>query len=85
MFIGNHIVTFKDLKNNQKLTKVVSTKLSIKDDILLQHVTNNAYQAGVIKEPSKSEFYGQQKKPKEHITITIKFFCFLTLKMYITS
>jgi hypothetical protein len=75
-------VTFKDLKNNQKLTKVVSTKLSIKDDILLQHVT---YQAGVIKEPSKSEFYGQQKKPKEHITITIKFFCFLTLKMYITS
>ena len=54
----------------------MSTKLSIEDDILLQQVTNNAYQTGVIKEPSKSEFYEQQKKPKEHITIQLNFFVF---------
>jgi hypothetical protein len=28
--------------NKKKLTRVVSTKLSIEDDILLQQVTNNA-------------------------------------------
>ena len=52
----------------------MSTKLSIEDDILLQQVTNNAYQTGVIKEPSKSEFYGQQKKPKERLQLN--FFVF---------
>ena len=40
---------------NIKLTKVVSTKLSIEDDVLLQQVTTVAYEDGTIKEPTKSE------------------------------
>jgi hypothetical protein len=40
---------------SKKLTKVVSTKLSIEDDILLQQVTTVAYGDGTIKEPTKSE------------------------------
>jgi hypothetical protein len=40
---------------NKKLTRVVSTKLSIEDDILLQQVTNVAYGYGTINEPTKSE------------------------------
>jgi hypothetical protein len=40
--------------NKKKLTRVVSTKLSI-DDILLQQVTTVAYRDGTIKEPTKSE------------------------------
>ena len=40
---------------NKKLTRVVSTKLSIEDDILLQQVTNVAYGDGTINEPTKSE------------------------------
>jgi hypothetical protein len=41
--------------NKKKLTRVVSTKLSIEDDILLQQVTTVAYGNGTIKEPTKSE------------------------------
>jgi hypothetical protein len=42
-------------ENNRKLTRVVSTKLSVEDDDLLQHITTLAYQKRSIKEPSKSE------------------------------
>jgi hypothetical protein len=41
--------------SNHKLTRVVSTKLSIEDDDFLQYITTLAYQDGRIKEPSKSE------------------------------
>jgi hypothetical protein len=48
--------TVKDnSKSNHKLTRVVSTKLSIEDDDFLQYITTLAYQHGDIKEPSKSE------------------------------
>jgi hypothetical protein len=40
---------------SKKLAKVVSTKLSIEEDILLQQVTTVAYGDGTIKEPTKSE------------------------------
>ena len=39
-----------------KLTRVVSTKLSIEDHDFLQQLTDKAYQVGAIKERSKSEF-----------------------------
>ena len=39
----------------KKLTKVLSTKLSIEDDDLLQRIATLAYQNGSIKIPSKSE------------------------------
>jgi hypothetical protein len=42
-------------KNHKKLTRVVSTKLSIEDDDLLQRIATLAYQKGDIKMPSKSE------------------------------
>jgi hypothetical protein len=42
-------------RKNHKLTRVVSTKLSIEDDDFLQYITTLAYQDGSIKEPSKSE------------------------------
>jgi hypothetical protein len=42
-------------ENNHKLTRVVSTKLSIEDDDLLRQIATLAYQKGDIKEPSKSE------------------------------
>ena len=41
--------------NKKKLTRVVSIKLSIEDDIFLQQVTTVAYRDGTIKEPTKSE------------------------------
>jgi DUF1009 family protein len=41
--------------NKKKLTKVVSTKLSIEDDNLLQQFANFVYKAGIIKAPAKSE------------------------------
>jgi hypothetical protein len=47
-------VTGNDKK--KKLTKVLSTKLSIEDDNYLQQVTTVAYRNGDIKEPTKSEF-----------------------------
>ena len=46
-------ITGNDKK--KKLTRVLSTKLSIEDDILLQQVTTVAYRNGDIKEPTKSE------------------------------
>ena len=39
-------------KKNHKLTRVVSTKLSIEDDDFLQYITTLAYKGGKIKEPS---------------------------------
>lgn len=41
--------------DNKKLTRVVSTKLSIEDDNFLQQLTIVAYRDGTIKEPTKSE------------------------------
>ncbi|CAN5456739.1 hypothetical protein BH18THE2_BH18THE2_21140 [soil metagenome] len=41
---------------NTKLTKVLSTKLSIEDYDRFQKCTNFAYEAGVIEEPSTSKF-----------------------------
>jgi hypothetical protein len=41
--------------NKKKLTRVISTKLSIEDDNYLQQVTTVAYRNGEIKEPTKSE------------------------------
>jgi hypothetical protein len=43
-------------KKNKKLTRVLSTKLSIEDYERFQKCTNFAYNAGVIKEPSTSKF-----------------------------
>jgi hypothetical protein len=40
---------------DKKLTRVVSTKLSIEDDNFLQQLTTVAYKDGTIKEPTKSE------------------------------
>jgi hypothetical protein len=48
-------IAAKENKNTHKLTRVMSTKLSIEDDDFLQHITALAYQDGSIKEPSKSE------------------------------
>ena len=42
-------------KNQRKLTRVVSTKLSVGDDDFLQQLTAIAYQDGSIKVPTKSE------------------------------
>jgi hypothetical protein len=39
---------------DKKLTRVVSTKLSIEDDNFLQQLTTVAYRQGTIKEPTKS-------------------------------
>jgi hypothetical protein len=49
------IATEEKSKKNHKLTRVVSTKLSIEDDDLLQHIATLAYQNGSVKIPSKSE------------------------------
>ena len=48
------IVAKEDKRNNHKLTRVVSTKLSIEDHDFLQQLTDKAYQVGAIKEISKS-------------------------------
>ena len=37
------------------MTRVVSTKLSIEDDKLLQQFVNFVYKAGIIRVPAKSE------------------------------
>jgi hypothetical protein len=42
-------------KNNKKLSKVLSTKLSIEDYNAFQILTKWEYQAGLIKEESTSE------------------------------
>jgi arginyl-tRNA--protein-N-Asp/Glu arginylyltransferase len=41
---------------NEKLTRVLSTKLSIEDYNRFQKYTNDAYRAGTISKPSVSEF-----------------------------
>jgi hypothetical protein len=40
--------------DNKKLTKVLSTKLSIEDYESLQQISDIAFQCGSIKEPTKS-------------------------------
>ena len=42
--------------DDKKLTRVLSTKLSIEDYDQFQKCTNFAYKAGVIEEPSTSKF-----------------------------
>jgi hypothetical protein len=49
-------VTAGSNKKNKKLTKVLSTKLSIEDYELFQKCIIFAYEAGVIEEPSTSKF-----------------------------
>jgi hypothetical protein len=43
-------------KKNKKLTRVISTKLSIEDFERFQKCTNFAYKSGEIEEPSTSKF-----------------------------
>ena len=45
-----------DDKYKKRLTKVLSTKLSIEDYNRFQKCTNDAYRAGTISKPSASEF-----------------------------
>jgi hypothetical protein len=42
--------------DNKKLTKVLSTKLSIEDYERFQKCTNDAYKAGIIEVPETSKF-----------------------------
>jgi hypothetical protein len=42
--------------DNKKLTRVLSTKLSIDDYERFQKCTNDAYKAGIIEEPETSKF-----------------------------
>ena len=46
----------EDDVNKKKLTKVLSTKLSIDDYNRFQEYTNYAYQAKMIEEPNTSKF-----------------------------
>jgi hypothetical protein len=41
---------------NKKLTKVISTKLSIEDYNRFEKYTSLAYEAGIIEEPETSKF-----------------------------
>jgi hypothetical protein len=45
------------MRKKKKLTKVLSTKVSIEDYNLFQILTNNAYQLGMIEEPNHQSFY----------------------------
>jgi hypothetical protein len=49
------IVAKENKRNNYKLTRVLSTKLSIEDNDFLEQRTDKAYQVGAIKERSKSK------------------------------
>ena len=42
--------------DRKKLTKVLSTKVSMEDYNRFEKYTNYAYQAGIIKEPETSKF-----------------------------
>ena len=42
--------------DDKKLTKVLSTKVSVEDYNRFQKCTNKAYEAGTISKPSASEF-----------------------------
>ena len=46
----------KNNNNNKKLSKVLSTKLSIEDYNRFEKYTNGAYKAGFIEEPEVSKF-----------------------------
>jgi hypothetical protein len=43
--------------DRKKLTKVLSSKVSVGDYNRFEKYTNYAYQAGIIKEPETSNFY----------------------------
>ena len=49
-------VTAGSNKENKKLTRVISTKLSIEDYNRIEKYTNFAYKAGMIEEPETSKF-----------------------------
>jgi hypothetical protein len=49
---------WKGSDKKKKLTKVLSTKLSIEDYHRFEKCANFAYQAGMIEEPSTSKFLG---------------------------
>jgi hypothetical protein len=53
---ASSIFAKENRRNNNKLTRVVSTKLSPKDDDFLQQLTDKAYRVRAIKERSKSKF-----------------------------
>jgi hypothetical protein len=44
--------------DKKKLTRVISTKLSIDNYIRFEKCTNFVYQAGMNEEPNTSKFYG---------------------------
>jgi hypothetical protein len=46
----------KKRDDDNKLTKVLSTKLSIEDYNRIEKYTNFAYEAGMIEEPKTSKF-----------------------------
>jgi hypothetical protein len=46
----------KEDDKKKKLTKVLSTKLSIEDYNRFEKYTNYSYQAGIIEEPETSKF-----------------------------
>ena len=46
----------KNEDDRKKLTKVLSTKVSMDDYNRFEKYTNYAYQAGIIKEPETSKF-----------------------------
>ena len=45
-------------EKSKKLTRVISTKLSIEDYYKFLKFTNDAYKAGVIEEPKVSKYLG---------------------------
>jgi hypothetical protein len=49
-------MTVAGVDKKKKLTKVLSTKLSIEDYERFQKCTNFAYKAGIIEEPETSKF-----------------------------
>jgi hypothetical protein len=55
-FYGIMTVTAGSNKKSKKLSRVISTKLSIEDYERFQKCTNFAYKAGYIEEPSTSNF-----------------------------
>ena len=55
MDVVNHQYQMKNNNSNKKLSKVLSTKLSIKDYNAFLTLTKLEYQVGLIKEESTSE------------------------------
>ena len=56
--MSTNLTSAKGKKNDEskKLTRVLSTKLSIDDYTRFQKFTNDAYRAGTISKPTTSEF-----------------------------